>query len=405
MSNLKRIGLGVLLLAIVGGLGYGIYYVFFKPAGPALPENANINAVPGGNLPVSGANLPYVPPPTGAGALIAASPVARGGATVSPVLVNTPTLGATLAADGKTIRYYDRATGKFMIVDASGKIIALSDESFPDVQKVTWSGDGDKAVMEFPDGSKLAYDFAAKKQSTIPASWTGFSFSPGSDRLAAMQVSDAASTRYLVVANADGSGAQAVEPLGDNADAVTVAWSPGGDVLALSETGEPGSGGFGSKEVLFIGANGENFPSTEVNGLGFTPLWSPGGDYLLYSAAGSDDDFKPRLFTVTGSGENRGSGRRAINLFTTADKCVFAGATTAYCAVPDEMPEGAGMSPEILIGIPDSVYKVNAVTGTVTLIGRPDTDTTISSLEVSADGSTLFFIDQASGNIKKMMLK
>jgi hypothetical protein len=139
--------------------------------------------------------------------------------------------------------------------------------------------------------------------------------------------------------------------------------------------------------------------------MGFTPLWSPNGDYLLYSAAGTADDFLPRLYVVTGKGDNMGAGRRAISLMTTADKCTFADAKTAYCAVPDTMPEGAGLEPAILNGIPDSVYKVNVVSGLVTLIGRPDIDTTISALTVSSDGGTLFFTDASTGNIKKMALK
>jgi len=409
MSTFRKVLLGILFLAVVVGIGYAIYFVFFKPtSAPVAPTvNANVNK-PGGALNPSGggANLPYVPPLSGGGYLPPASAIARGGATVSPTLVNVPTIGLILGADGKTVRYYDKSTGKFMTVDANGKIVELSDQTFPDVQKVTWSADGSKVVMEFPDGSKLSYDFAAKKQATLPASWENFSFSPGSDQIAALQNTDSTASRYLVVSKTDGSGVQAIEPLGENADAVSVAWSPGSDVVALSQTGEADdTGGFGIRNVLFVGKNGENYPATEVDGMNFTPLWSPTGAYLLYSAAGSADDFLPRLYVVTGAGDNMGSGRRAINLFTTADRCTFADAKTAYCAVPDSMPEGAGMEPAVLNGIPDSVYKVNVSTGMVTLIGRPDTDTDISALTVSADGSTLYFTDAATGNIKKMALK
>jgi WD40 repeat protein len=407
MSTFRKILLGILFIAVVIGIGYAIYFVFFKPATtPVAPAvNANVNK-PGGALTPAGgnANLPYVPPLTGTGALNTASPVARGGATVSSTLVSSPTLGQMLSADGKTLRYYDENTGKFMTVDANGNIVELSDQVFPDVQSVTWSSDANKVIMEFPDGSKLSYDFSTKQQATLQADWNEFSFSPGSDQIAALQESDSESSRYLVVSQTDGSGVQAIEPLGDNADKVSVAWSPAGNVIALSATGDPGDE-FGQKTVLFIGKNGENFPGTEVDGLNFTPLWSPTGAYLLYSVAGSDDDFSPRLYTVTGSGDNMGSGRRAINLFTTADKCTFFDAVTAYCAVPDSMPEGAGLSPELLNDIPDSVYKVNVTTGAVQLIGRPDTDQPISALTVSKDGSTLFFTDGYNGNIKKMALK
>jgi Tol biopolymer transport system component len=408
MSNFKKILLGILLLAIVGGIGYAIYFVFFKPAtGPVTTIPAtNTNTGTGGNLNPSGTgtNIPYVPPSNGTGTLPQASPIARGGATLSTILVGDPTLGQTLAADGKTIRYYNRATGKFMAVDANGNIVELSDQVFSNVQNVTWSGDGNKVVMEFPDGSKLTYDFLAKKQNTIPASWNDFSFSPGSDQLAALQISDSSTSRYLVTAGSDGTGVKAIEPLGDNADKVKVAWSPAGDILALSSTGDAGTN-FGQKTVLFIGKNGENFPGTEITGLNFTPRWSPDGAYLLYSVATSDDNFSPRLYVITGSGANMGGGRRAINLFTTADRCIFSDAKTAYCAVPDSIPEGAGLSPEVLNDIPNAIYKVNIVTGAVTLIGRPDTDIPISALSVSKDGGTLFFTDGYSGNIKKMKLK
>ena len=408
MSTFRKILIVLLFLVLVGGAAYAIYYVFFRPAGTPIttPTNTNVNAGTGG-LSTSGganANIPVVPPLSGTGNLPPASPIAKGGPTLSTLLVNDPTMGAVLSSDGKTLRYYDRATGKFMIVDANGNVVALSDQAFPDVQNVTWSDDGSKVVMEFPDGSKITYDFTAKKQATLPSTWSSFSFSPASDQLAALQLSDSTSSRYLVVAKTDGTGIQPIEPLGDNADKVTVAWSPGGDVVALSQTGEAGDG-FGVKNVLFIGKNGENFPSTEINGLSFTPLWSPDGAYLLYSVAGSDDNFKPRLYTVTGSGDNRGSGRRAISLFTTADRCTFFSTTVAYCAVPDTMPDGAGMQPEVLAGIPDAVYRVNVVTGAVTLVGRPDTDTEIASITVAKDGSTLYFTDAATGNIKKMMLK
>lgn len=411
MSTFRKVLLGILFLGVVVGIGFAIYYVFFKPAAAPVTTTVNANTnQPGGALNPSGAggnsNLPYVPPPTGGGNLPSASPVARGGATVSPTLVSVPTMGLMLGPDGKTLRYYDRTTGKFMTVDASGKIIELSDQVFPDVRNVTWSDDGSKVVIEFPDGSKLTYDFAARRQATLPSSWQDFSFSPNSDQIAALQNSDSASSRYLVISKSDGSGAQAIEPLGENADQVTVAWSPTGDVVAMSQTGEAdSSGGFGVKNVLFVGKNGENFPSTEVNGIGFTPLWSPTGAYLLYSAAGSGDDFLPRLYAVTGSGDNMGGGRRAINLMTTADKCTFSDAKNVYCAVPDSMPEGAGLQPAVLMGIPDSIFKVNVATGMVTLIGRPDTDTTISALTVSNDGSTLFFTDAQTGNIKKMALR
>lgn len=410
MSALRRVLVAILFLAIIGAAGYGIYYFFFRPIGPTPTEpgtNANANA-PGG-LPSAGntnGNMPYVPPPTGTGTLPPASPVAKGGPTQTTTLVASPTLGQVLSADGKTVRFYDRLTGKFMAIGADGKLIELSNRTFPDVRNVTWSKDASKVVMEFPDGSKLEFDFTTQRQATIPASWQDFSFSPQSDKLVVKQNTADINGRYLVVSNADGTEARPVVALGNNAEEVIVAWSPSGDVLAMSQTGDAEfSDQFGQRQVLFVGQNGENFPATMVDGLGFEPLWSPDGSYLLYSAAASADDFRPRLYAVTGSGTNRGSGRRALNLMTFVDKCTFADNTTAYCAVPDSLPEGIGLERAALGNMPDAFYKINIVTGIVTLIGRPDTDTMVSSLRVSTDGSTLFFTDENSGSLKKIALK
>jgi WD40 repeat protein len=403
----KRITIAVLLLAVVAGLGYAMYVVFFKSE-TALPENANLNAnTPSGALPqAGGANLnrPVVPGGApGAGSLIPASPVAVGGYTETTTLVSQASLGAILGPDGKSVRYYDRSTGRFMYVDADGNIRELSDQYFPEIQEVTWSGDGNRAVLSFPDGSKISYDFATGEQATLPSAWEEFSFSPDSKQVAAKSLSASSTGRYLVVSDANGENARPIEALGNNEYNVDVAWSPAGDVVALSSTGE--GHGFGMREELFIGQNGENFPSIEVNGLGFEPLWSPDGSLLLYSAAGSDDDFIPRLYTVAGSGDRRGGNQRQINLFTLASKCFFADAATVYCAAPDSPPAGSGLSPEVLDDVPDSIYRINATTGAVTLVGRPVTDTTVSRLSVSSDGATLFYVDKASGTISKMMLK
>jgi hypothetical protein len=411
MSNLRRVIIAIIFLVVIGAAGYGLYYFFFRPSGPGqIPPGVNANAnAPGSGLPSSGnanANAPIIPAPTGTGTLPPASSVAKGGPTQTATLVASPTLGETLSPDGKSVRYYDRVSGKFLAIDANGRLVELSNEIFPDVQAVTWSPDANKVVMEFPDGSKLAYDFILKKQATLPASWEDFSFSPQSDKLAAKQDSASSSNRYLVVANSDGTGAKPIAALGENGDLVDVNWSPSGDVIAFSQTGDTDmAGSFGEKQILFIGQNNENFPATVVDGLGFLPLWSPDGKYLLYSSAASADDFRPRLYVVTGSGTNRGSGRRGLNLFTFADKCVFADNSTAYCAVPDALPEGIGLERLALGNVPDSFYKVNVVTGAVSLVGRPDTDTVVSSLRVSSDGAALFFTDASSGSLKKIALK
>jgi len=85
MSTFRKVLLGILFLGVVAGIGYGIYYFFFKPTAAPVTPVANVNTnTPGNGLTPSGAgaNLPYVPPLTGGGYLPPASAIARGGATV-----------------------------------------------------------------------------------------------------------------------------------------------------------------------------------------------------------------------------------------------------------------------------------------------------------------------------------
>jgi hypothetical protein len=405
MSLTKRIFFGILLILAVAGIGYGIYYFFFKPAAaPGTVVNANANA-PGGTLPSAGpgGNRPVAPGNANANAgLPGASLVARGGLTVVSTLVSEATVGAVLGSDGRSMNYYDPATGQFYTVKADGTKVLLSTQVFPDVQNVTWSDDGTNAVIEFPDGSKITFNFLTQKQTTLPKTWSEFSFSQNGD-LVTKNTDDNSAGNWLVVSNGDGSNPQAVEPMGDNSGLVIVKPSPNGQVAAFSETGDLAD--VGSKNILLIGKNGENLPALTVKGENFDPLWSPDGSLLLYSSAFTDDDYKPRLYIVDGTGPTPGAGRITLDLFTTADKCAFADKKTIYCAVPDSAPEGSGLDPETLIGIPDSIYKIDATNGSVTFVGRPDNDMTALKLEVSNDGAELFLTDASTGFIKKMLLR
>ena len=64
-----------------------------------------------------------------------------------------------LASDGVNVIYYNRATGKFYKVFPDGRTVPVSEEVFYQVQNVSWSPDKNKAVLEYPDGANIVYDF------------------------------------------------------------------------------------------------------------------------------------------------------------------------------------------------------------------------------------------------------
>lgn len=404
-ERLKRILLIAGFVASVVAIAAGLYYAFFRQA-PGEEPTVTPGEETGGELPTSGGAgvRPPTTTPTGGG-LPPAAEVADGGRTVTTALTQSEVASATLSGDGNSVNFYNPNDGKFYTVDADGNIVLLSDEEFPNVENVEWNKDANKAVLEFPDGSNVVYDFDAERQVTLPSHWEDFEFSATSDEIEAKSNAVDPNNRWLVKVNADGSGAEAFQALGENADKVTVSWSPNDQVVAFSDTASSLSGGLDRKLILPIGLNGENYRGLTVEGLGFLPNWAPDGKHLLYSVAGDYSSNKPLLWVVDATPATMGENRHSLSLYTWADKCTFTDATTAYCAVPRNLPNNAGLQRSLYENYPDSVYKVDIVRNVVTLVAIPEEDVAMSSLSVSDDGATLYFVNGDDGTLQSIRLQ
>jgi hypothetical protein len=403
---LKRIGLIILFILITIGIGFGLYFMIFGfPEGePTVPPGEIINE-PGTGLPPAEPAIPPTVPPTEPDVGLpepAVSPIADGGVTQVTPITSASTRSASLSTDGR-LSYYNRNDGKFYRVLPDGTVATLSDEVFFNVQEATFAPNGDTAIIEYPDGSNIYYDFNTNKQVTLPKHWEDFDFSPQGTQIAAKSIGMDPSNRFLVVSNPDGSGALPIQELGENADKVIVDWSPNNQIVATSMTGRKFS--VDRQEIYFIGQNFENFRSLTVEGLNFEPKWSPTGEQLLYSTASNISDWKPRLWIVDASGDDIGLNRRMINVNTWADKCTFSGADTVYCAVPRELPRGAGLQPRIADNTPDDIMKIDLVTGLQTMVAIPEGSHTVDKIMISPDGSNLYFTDKGSGLLNEIQLR
>jgi hypothetical protein len=402
--DLKKLLLIILFVAVIAGAGYAIYFFFFRGVAPPAPEEVE-EEVPTGVLPEAAPGVPpAVTPEAVAPTLPVASPVAMGG--VTQVETITPTVtpqDITLSGDGQNLQFYNADTGQFSRVLADGTIQTISDEVFYNVEKATWSADSNSAILEYPDGSNILYDFETKKQVTLPKHWESFDFSPQGDQIVALSIGIDPDNRWLVTSDRDGSNAQAIEPLGENADKVQVKWSPNNQIIATSRTGQPM--GIDRQQILLVGKHGENFPGLTVEGWGFDYKWSTSGDRMVYNVHNTDSSYNPTLWVVDASGSNIGQNRKNLKVNTWAEKCTFADNTTLYCAVPDYLPEGAGYQPSVADGIPDTIYKIDITTGRKTTVGKPEDASTIKSMYTSSDGKYLFYVDKATSRINKMRLK
>ncbi len=299
------------------------------------------------------------------------------------------------------MRYYNGYDGKFYKADKDGNITAMSDKIFYNVENVTWANATDKAVLEYPDGSNIIYDFNDEKQTTLPKHWEEFTFSPQADKVGAKSIGLSPENRWLVTVNSNGTGTQLIEPMGNNADKVIVDWSPSGQTVAFSKTGD--IVGADRQEILFVGLNGENFKSAVVEGFDFRPKWSQDGEKVLYSVYNSRNENKPELWIVNSYGGEIGSNRTLLNISTWADKCTFGEKDVIYCAVPQILPEGAGMAPEIANNIYDDIYRINLKNGFKNKIDTED-NRTVSSISYDNINKKLFFTSNQNNGIFELDL-
>ncbi len=397
------------LLAIVV-IGYFIWITFFSSFSNPLPSETATNT--SGRLPEAGQGsfepseptepdgLPDEPSTDTAKELtIYPEPslrddeprnIATGGLTKTNQVTNTQILGASLAANGRDLQYYDYQTGKFYRLDKNGEPQALSDKIFYQVQDVTWSPQRNTAILEYPDGSNIIYDFDKEKQVTLPAHWEDFEFSSSGEQVVAKSLGLDPDNRYLIISNTDGSEVRALEYIGENDDKVIPKWSPNNQVAAMYTRGLD----FDRQTLYFIGLNDENYKSTVVEGRGLTAKWSEKGDKLLYSAYNSTSNLMPELWIVNAQGESIGQNRKKLNLQTWADKCTFSDDRYVYCAVPKELPEGAGLFPELALRTSDDLYRVDTLTGLKSLVAVPDGEYNMSDIMLSSDRSNLYFTDE-----------
>ena len=414
MSPRQRVLIIAAFVLVVALIAFALYSFFFKPFGAIVPTvPPTTEPQPTGGLPIAPeAPLPELqptqpgvlrptPPPSGISA------VAEGGLTATNPMLPTGAREVKLRADGRGVNYYNALDGKFYRVTTDGTLNQLSSNTFAQVENATWSPQGNKAVLEFPDGSNIFFDFDSQQQATLPAHWKDFDFDPSGDKIVSKSIGTDEQDRYLIVSDTNGSGARVITALGNQEQFVTPTWSPSGQVVALAETGFPTHGSAGDRQNIYLVPNRQttDFPQITIEGYGLRSQWSPDGNQMLYSAYNATNEYKPHLWVVTTQPGNEGASKVDLGLNTWADKCAFADTTTLYCAVPVYLEQGFGMVPGLADAIPDEIYKIDLNDGTKTLIASPVESPTIETLMVSEDGDSLFFVDKQDQGLFEMRLR
>ena len=405
----KKIGVIAMFVAAAGLLAFFLYFFFLRPiARPQpspdanlvngeLPPAANLNGprefvnINGRLVPVENAN---VAPPAGP------DETARGNITQTDAITTGPAYYPSLAGDGSVI-YYNAQDGKFYRVTADGQIEVYDDKVFYNVSNAVWSKNHDLAVLEYPDGSNIIYDFKNDKQYTLPQHWQEFSFAPDGERIAFKSMALDPENRFLAIARYDSSQIKIIEDIGGSEDKFQVNFSPNGQMVGDFAEGKD----LDRSEVYFIGENNENFKSMIVEGRDFQGVWSPDSSRLVYSVYNSKNGYLPELWISDASGDNIGNNRQNVYLNTWADKCSFAGSGVVYCAVPQTLPQGSGLVREAAADIADNVYEINLNTGARRMIAVPSGDHNISQIMTVPGASYLLFSDSKTKVIYRLDLQ
>jgi Tol biopolymer transport system component len=407
----KKIFLIIAFVLFVFLIAYAMYILFFpKRETPKDPEEIPSEEIgsPGQGLPSAEIGEGQIVDPGSESGLkptegddIKIDEKAEGGVTRTTAINNTPSLGAFLDKNGRDLKYYDQSNGKFYRINNNGEKEELSEKTFHNVESVTWSPSKNKAILEYPDGANIIYDFDEEKQITLPNHWEDFGFSDNGDKIALKSIGLDPTNRWLAVTSEDGSKTVPIESIGINADSVYPSWSPNGQTIAVYTEGID----FNRQEIFFVGQNNENFKSLTVEGRNFKHKWSPNGKKIVYSVSSSDNDLKPTLWVAEASGDNIGNNRNKLNIDTWVDKCVFANTEEIYCAVPKELKKGSGLFSDLANSGFDDIYKININSGAKEIVAVPDGNYSASNLIISEDGRYLYFTDNNSKNINKINLK
>ena len=406
--NIKRVLYIVAFAAIILLMGLGIYWVFFRTPPPSEEvTEVNVNLPPGVlpgvvNRPPEEVNVnaPEYELPKIDG-------VALGGNTITTPILDEASEFAQLGPNGTDMVYYNPEDGKFYRVSPDGTILGeLSDQAFPGADNVTWNPESSGAVIEFPDGSNIFYDFDNEEQFTLPKEMSDFSFSQVGDQISYKFTGMDKEDNWLGISNPDGSNAIGITRTGENADQVDIDWSPSGQAIGTYSEFTNSE----QQKVIPIGTKGENFKAMYVEGMGFDYQWSPDGSQMLYNINNSASDQKPSLWVVDAYGDDIGKNRTPLEINTWEEKCSFASATELYCGVPTELVSGAGFAPGSASNTPDEIYKINLTTNTKTKIANPvdkngNNNFTVEKMYTSANGDYVYFTEAQTGKIYKIKVK
>ena len=167
--RLKQVFFITGFIVIVLAMALGLYWFFFRSKPPTSPTE--IQPGVSGQLPQTGSTTTTATAPT---TTPSGFPTAQGVPRDLTLPTGVPRTGRTrvlipgvmrsLSMSAQGARAYNPADGKFYRITPDGQATPLSSQVFFNVESVDWGNRSDKAIINYPDGSNILYDFTTDKQ-------------------------------------------------------------------------------------------------------------------------------------------------------------------------------------------------------------------------------------------------
>lgn len=379
MTKTQKILLGVIAVVLLSAGGFALYYFYFKKApttvkGPEQPGQITIS--PQQSIEVIDSKL---------------KKISRAEA-VSPVA----------SADGKKLVYISKEGG-VLELDFTGENVKETKSTFPlqNLFKVLWSRDRTvfAAVYANPDGRKISYyNIAAKQTGSYDSTISALAFSKTDDRIAYHSVNDALGINAFFTANQDGTAAQQVLPT--RLQDARIEWLGNGK-LAVSTA----PSGLAQNMLWLLDMTTKKMSAVLSNMNGLTFLWSPKGDRVLFSQTGDNG----KGLSLSATNQNGGEIKK-LSVQTLPEKCVFSqDGVSAVCAAPKTAPDIVWPDDYYkgLYDTQEQVWNINLETGKQNLLYEftRDKNFDIVSPVLSQDGTYLAFVNKKDGHLYSLKVK
>jgi len=381
MSIPKRIFLSSSIALAVILLFWGIYALSFKkaPAEKSAPADNTQTDVP------------------------AVAPAAKDSQIVS--VSDEAVLAPILSADGNSIKYYSKSTGKAyqMDLDGTNKKV-LSDKELIDLSDIAWSPDKAKVISEFSAATDhpkfFFYDYSQNKGVQLKNNLDNVVWAQ--DNKIFYKYFDAKTKeRTLNVADPDGSN-----------------WKKITDIslrdISIAPIPKTGLVSFWNKPDSFTETLMQSAPvlggerkDISKGKFGTDYLWSMDGNNLLESSVDKQGGSKLQL----GIANSLGGEYKNLGIPTLASKCVWSKTNKIiYYALPGSIPDGTILPNDYInnkFNTSDTFWKVDIATGEKSRIidlAKINTAYDAANLFLNSDESSLFFINKIDGKLYKMSL-